>query len=160
MIVALSVLASMGLFSAFGVKSTLIIVEVIPFLVLAVQFLAPCNVGTELLSPCSIHFASASFDLQVGVDNMCILVDALQRQSSMKPLYIQVGDALAEVGPSITLASLVETLAFAVGTLTPMPACRVFSMFAGECIGYFKCMHYHRLGCNANTSFQVQLQQL
>lgn len=104
-IVALSVLASMGLFSAFGVKSTLIIVEVIPFLVLA-----------------------------VGVDNMCILVDALQRQSSMKPLYIQVGDALAEVGPSITLASLVETLAFAVGTLTPMPACRVFSMFAAAAV--------------------------
>jgi Niemann-Pick C1 protein len=34
--VAFSVLGSMGLCSAFGVKSTLIIVEVIPFLVLAV----------------------------------------------------------------------------------------------------------------------------
>ena len=33
---ALSVLGSMGLCSFFGVKSTLIIVEVIPFLVLAV----------------------------------------------------------------------------------------------------------------------------
>lgn len=36
-IVAFSVLGSMGLCSFFGVKSTLIIVEVIPFLVLAVR---------------------------------------------------------------------------------------------------------------------------
>ncbi len=36
-IVALSVLGSMGICSMFGVKSTLIIVEVIPFLVLAVH---------------------------------------------------------------------------------------------------------------------------
>ena len=36
-IVALSVLGSVGLFSVFGVKSTLIIAEVIPFLVLAVS---------------------------------------------------------------------------------------------------------------------------
>ncbi len=36
-IVVLSVLGSMGICSMFGVKSTLIIVEVIPFLVLAVH---------------------------------------------------------------------------------------------------------------------------
>lgn len=34
----LSVLGSVGIFSALGVKSTLIIMEVIPFLVLAVSF--------------------------------------------------------------------------------------------------------------------------
>eukprot|EP00252_Welwitschia_mirabilis_P020709 TRINITY_DN5121_c0_g1_i1.p1 TRINITY_DN5121_c0_g1~~TRINITY_DN5121_c0_g1_i1.p1 ORF type:complete len:1312 (-),score=235.79 TRINITY_DN5121_c0_g1_i1:193-4128(-) len=101
LVVVLSVLGSIGLFSAFGVKSTLIIAEVIPFLVLA-----------------------------VGVDNMCILVHALKRQPVQLPLEHRVGNALAEVGPSITLASLSEFLAFAVGTVTPMPACRVFSMFA------------------------------
>lgn len=36
-LVMLSVLGSVGFFSAIGVKSTLIIVEVIPFLVLAVR---------------------------------------------------------------------------------------------------------------------------
>lgn len=36
-VVMLSVLASIGLFSSIGVKSTLIIMEVIPFLVLAVS---------------------------------------------------------------------------------------------------------------------------
>ncbi|TYH88851.1 hypothetical protein ES332_D01G216900v1 [Gossypium tomentosum] len=100
-LVMLSVLGSVGFFSAFGVKSTLIIMEVIPFLVLA-----------------------------VGVDNMCILVHAVKRQPLELPLEEQISNALVEVGPSITLASLSEILAFAVGGFTPMPACRVFSLFA------------------------------
>ncbi|VFQ72905.1 unnamed protein product [Cuscuta campestris] len=100
-LVMLSVLGSVGFFSAIGVKSTLIIMEVIPFLVLA-----------------------------VGVDNMCILVHAVKRQSLELPLDGRISNALVEVGPSITLASLAEVLAFAVGSFIPMPACRVFSMFA------------------------------
>lgn len=62
---------------------------------------------------------------------MCIIVHAVKRQDAHLSAELRVGDALAEVGPSITLASLAETLAFAVGIVTPMPACRVFSMFAG-----------------------------
>ncbi|KAG6712155.1 hypothetical protein I3842_05G089900 [Carya illinoinensis] len=101
LLVMLSVFASVGFFSAVGVKSTLIIMEVIPFLVLA-----------------------------VGVDNMCIMVHAVKRQSLELPIEEQISNALVEVGPSITLASLSEVLAFAVGSFIPMPACRVFSMFA------------------------------
>ncbi|KAI4317035.1 hypothetical protein L6164_024947 [Bauhinia variegata] len=101
MLVMLSVLGSVGFFSAVGVKSTLIIMEVIPFLVLA-----------------------------VGVDNMCILVHAVKRQQVELPLEGRISNALVEVGPSITLASVAEVLAFAVGSFIPMPACRVFSMFA------------------------------
>ncbi|OAY77489.1 Niemann-Pick C1 protein [Ananas comosus] len=97
-LVLLSVLGSIGFFTAIGVKSTLIIMEVIPFL--------------------------------VGVDNMCILVHAVKRQPLALSLEGRISNALVEVGPSITLASLSEFLAFAVSTFTPMPACRVFSMFA------------------------------
>ncbi|KAK7351808.1 hypothetical protein VNO77_11517 [Canavalia gladiata] len=100
-LVLLSVLGSAGFFSALGVKSTLIIMEVIPFLVLA-----------------------------VGVDNMCILVHAVKRQQLELPLEGRISNALVEVGPSITLASLSEVLAFAVGSFISMPAIRVFSMFA------------------------------
>ncbi|MCL7035268.1 hypothetical protein MKW94_006392, partial [Papaver nudicaule] len=100
-VVMLSVLGSVGFFSAIGVKSTLIIMEVIPFLVLA-----------------------------VGVDNMCILVHAVKRQPLDMPLEERISNALVEVGPSITLASISEVLAFAVGSFISMPACRVFSMFA------------------------------
>ncbi|CAN8276827.1 unnamed protein product [Cochlearia groenlandica] len=104
-LVLLSVLGSVGFFSALGVKSTLIIMEVIPFLVLA-----------------------------VGVDNMCILVRAVKRQPLDVSLEERISSALVEVGPSITLASLSEVLAFAVGAFVPMPACRIFSMFAALAI--------------------------
>ena len=55
MLVMLSVLGSVGFFSAIGVKSTLIIMEVIPFLVLAVSFvlqflLILCDVRTNVMS--------------------------------------------------------------------------------------------------------------
>ncbi|KAK7299788.1 hypothetical protein RJT34_10616 [Clitoria ternatea] len=100
-LVMLSVLGSVGFFSAIGVKSTLIIMEVIPFLVLA-----------------------------VGVDNMCIIVDAVKRQPPGLPIEERISNAMGEVGPSITLASLSEILAFAVGSFVSMPACRVFSMIA------------------------------
>ncbi|KAK9666670.1 hypothetical protein RND81_14G202500 [Saponaria officinalis] len=104
-VVILSVLGSVGFFSALGVKSTLIIMEVIPFLVLA-----------------------------VGVDNMCILVHAAKRQPIEVPLEERISTALVEVGPSITLASVSEVLAFAVGGFITMPACRVFSMFAAMAV--------------------------
>lgn len=61
---------------------------------------------------------------------MCILVHAVKRQPLELPLEERISNALVDVGPSITLASLSEILAFLVGGFIPMPACRVFSLFA------------------------------
>lgn len=72
---------------------------------------------------------------------MCILVHAVKRQPLELPLEERISNALVEVGPSITLASLSEILAFAVGGFTPMPACRVFSLFAG----LITCAYIHYL---------------
>lgn len=86
---------------------------------------------------CYVVLSSAYFPyslFQVGVDNMCILVHAVKRQQLELPLELKISNALGDVGPSITLASLSEVLAFAVGGFLSMPACRVFSMFAGEII--------------------------
>ena len=63
---------------------------------------------------------------------MCILVHAAKRQPQDLTLEERISNALVEVGPSISLASLSEVLAFAVGTFIPMPAVCVFSMFAGS----------------------------
>jgi hypothetical protein len=62
---------------------------------------------------------------------MCILVHAVKRQPDGLVLEERISNALVEVGPSITLASLAEVLAFSVSAINPMPATRIFSMFAG-----------------------------
>lgn len=136
-LVILSVSSSVGLFSALGVKVTLIIAEVIPFLVLA-----------------------------VGVDNVFILVHELDRQNQMHgpnalafsavsptstvqraqvestggsdtgsvPTYLpaeeRVARTLAKMGPSILLSTITETIAFSLGALVPMPAVRNFALYA------------------------------
>ncbi|CAG2106852.1 unnamed protein product [Medioppia subpectinata] len=103
-IVLLSVTASIGLLSFLGVKSTLIIVEVIPFLVLA-----------------------------VGVDNIFLLVQNLQRQEFRAdiPVEQRFGTVLESIAPSILLATIAESSCFFLGALTDMPAVRVFALNAG-----------------------------
>ncbi len=141
-LVILSVSSSVGLFSFMGVKVTLIIAEVIPFLILA-----------------------------VGVDNVFILVHELDRQNLLHgpnaallgggatspveprgghfsqfdsshddvdaasvPLFLsaeeRVARTVAKMGPSILLSSITETVAFALGALVPMPAVRNFALYA------------------------------
>ena len=103
-----SIVCSLGMFSYFGVKLTLIIVEVLPFLVLA-----------------------------VGVDNIFIMVQHLQRDrpiSDKETVEQQISRVLAEVGPSMFLSSGSETVAFFIGALSTMPAVRSFSMFAGAAV--------------------------
>lgn len=92
----------------------------------------PCRFMAILLLVLHMILLSVNLPLdQVGVDNMCILVNAVKRQARVLSLEERISNALVEVGPSITLASLSEVLAFAVGGFISMPACRVFSMFAG-----------------------------
>ncbi|XP_010765957.1 NPC intracellular cholesterol transporter 1 [Notothenia coriiceps] len=104
LIVLSSVSSSLGLFSYFGIPLTLIVIEVIPFLVLA-----------------------------VGVDNIFIIVQTYQRDERMphEELHQQIGRILGDVAPSLLLSSFSETVAFFLGALSSMPAVRTFSMFAG-----------------------------
>ncbi|XP_053323939.1 NPC intracellular cholesterol transporter 1 [Spea bombifrons] len=104
LIVLSSVVCSIGIFSYIGVPLTLIVIEVIPFLVLA-----------------------------VGVDNIYIIVQTLQRDERLQgeTLDQQIGRVLGEVAPSIFLSAFAETVAFFLGGLSSMPAVRTFSLFAG-----------------------------
>ncbi|XP_042353563.1 NPC intracellular cholesterol transporter 1 [Plectropomus leopardus] len=104
LIVLSSVSSSLGIFSYFGIPLTLIVIEVIPFLVLA-----------------------------VGVDNIFIIVQTYQRDERMpqEELHQQIGRILGDVAPSMFLSSFSETVAFFLGALSNMPAVRTFSLFAG-----------------------------
>uniref|UniRef100_A0A8D0Q6J2 SSD domain-containing protein n=1 Tax=Sus scrofa TaxID=9823 RepID=A0A8D0Q6J2_PIG len=107
LIVLSSVACSLGIFSYIGVPLTLIVIEVIPFLVLA-----------------------------VGVDNIFILVQTYQRDERLQgeTLDQQLGRVLGEVAPSMFLSSFSETVAFFLGGLSVVPAVHTFSLFAGMAV--------------------------
>ncbi|KAL9963259.1 hypothetical protein ACROYT_G032442 [Oculina patagonica] len=107
LIVLFSVVASLGFWSYIGEPATLIIIEVVPFLVLA-----------------------------VGVDNIFILVQAYQRQNNYSDEDVphKVGRVLGEVAPSMLLTSLSESVAFALGAMSTMPAVRIFSLYAAAAV--------------------------
>ena len=107
-IVLMSVSASVGLFSAAGIKVTLIIAEVIPFLVLA-----------------------------VGVDNIFLIVHEFERVNLTHPdeeVDIRVARALGRMGPSILLSASTETIAFALGVFVGMPAVKNFAIYAAGAV--------------------------
>ncbi|XP_013786239.1 Niemann-Pick C1 protein-like [Limulus polyphemus] len=103
-IVLLSVVSSLGIFCFAGVPATLIIIEVIPFLVLA-----------------------------VGVDNIFILVQAYQRDERLphETMQEQIGRVTGEVAPSMMLSSVSMSSCFFIGALTEMPAVKLFALYAG-----------------------------
>ena len=107
-IVLMSVSGSVGLFSAAGVKVTLIIAEVIPFLVLA-----------------------------VGVDNIFLIVHEFERVNVSHPdeeIDERVAKALGRMGPSILLSASTETVAFAMGAFVGMPAVKNFAAYAAGAV--------------------------
>ncbi|EWC46894.1 hypothetical protein DRE_03906 [Drechslerella stenobrocha 248] len=107
-IVLMSVSASVGLFSALGVKVTLIIAEVIPFLVLA-----------------------------IGVDNIFLITHEFERANTShpdRPVEDRISKALGRMGPSILLSAITETLAFALGAIVAMPAVRNFAIYAAGAV--------------------------
>lgn len=103
-IVLASVVSSVGIFGFIGLPATLIIIEVIPFLVLA-----------------------------VGVDNIFILVQTHQRepQRNNETPAEHIGRTLGQVGPSMLLTSVSESCCFFLGGLSDMPAVRAFALYAG-----------------------------
>ncbi|KAF8076146.1 patched family-domain-containing protein [Lyophyllum atratum] len=144
-LVILSVSSSVGFFSWIGVKVTLIIAEVIPFLVLAVgvdnvfilvheldrqNFLhgpnaaAPASQGgfTTPMSPTHSHRSPYDSSIREDID------------SASMPQYLpaeeRVARTLAKMGPSILLSTITETVAFSLGALVPMPAVRNFALYA------------------------------
>ncbi|XP_077302382.1 NPC intracellular cholesterol transporter 1 homolog 1b-like [Arctopsyche grandis] len=110
-----SVFCSLGFFGYVGVPTTLLIIEVLPFLVLA-----------------------------IGVDNIFIVVSAyndicikLQKGTLIPPdesdeakkLFI-FGSTLAKAGPSMILTTASQCACFAIGSLSVMPAVNTFALYA------------------------------
>eukprot|EP00759_Apiculatamorpha_spiralis_P056628 PhF_6_TR8273/c0_g1_i1/m.12639/K12385/NPC1; Niemann-Pick C1 protein len=112
-----SLIVSVGVCSFAGVSLTLIITDVIPFLLLA-----------------------------IGVDNMFIISGAYwhkaqiykykNQRNRLTPSEVEslMGQALGEVGGTMVMAGTSEVLAFSMGALTTMPAVRAFSIYSAVAI--------------------------
>ncbi|KAJ6662145.1 hypothetical protein lerEdw1_012610 [Lerista edwardsae] len=118
LIVLSSVACSLGIFSYFGVPLTLIVVEVIPFLVLAV------GVDNIFIVVQTFQIRFLTYELQFQRD------ERLQGETLDK----QMGRILGDVAPSLFLSSFSEMVAFFLGTLSTMPAVRTFSLFAAVAV--------------------------
>ncbi|KAL0979152.1 hypothetical protein UPYG_G00181390 [Umbra pygmaea] len=103
LVVGCSVLASMGFYAWIGIPSSLIILQVVPFLVLA-----------------------------VGADNIFIFVLEYQRDARRpgEKREEQIGRVLGNVAPSMLLCSISESVCFFLGGLSTMPAVRSFALYA------------------------------
>ncbi|KAJ8400104.1 hypothetical protein AAFF_G00401430 [Aldrovandia affinis] len=103
LVVVCSVLSAMGFYAWIGVPSSLVILQVVPFLVLA-----------------------------VGADNIFIFVLEYQRDErrSGESREEQIGRVLGSVAPSMLLCSASESICFFLGALSSMPAVKSFALYA------------------------------
>ncbi|CAO1618469.1 unnamed protein product [Jaminaea pallidilutea] len=157
-IVLASVSSAIGLLSAVGVSTTLIIAEVLPFLVLAVGvdniFLLANEMDRQsALASTANPYASASLARSGAIPsvpdhmnrnvNDDLDIDSFDGDEdggyfggmTSQPRFHLSSDeraarALARIGPSILLSSSTQISAFLLGAVVPMPAVRNFALYA------------------------------
>lgn len=119
LIVALSVSTSVALCSAFGIKTTLIIAEAIPFLVLAIGVDNIFILSHELDQQNAHAYSTASRHgpLFLSYANQ---EDDDEEGDGLPPCEERVARTLGKMGPSILLSATCETLAFGLGALVGM----------------------------------------
>ncbi|KAK4058162.1 niemann-Pick type C- protein 1 [Microbotryomycetes sp. JL221] len=117
-IVLLSVSTSVALCSALGVKVTLIIAEVIPFLVLAIGVDNVFILSHELDQQNARAYSHRQAGpLSLDDEYNGLDVDDDDDEGLLLPAEERVARALGRVGPSILLSASCETVAFALGAL-------------------------------------------
>lgn len=108
LIILFSVAAAGGILGFLGVRLTLIIAEVIPFLVLA-----------------------------IGVDNIFLVVHELRAQSEITPdraISERISAALARVGPLCLASASIQVSMFLLAATVQMPAVRNFALYSAGAV--------------------------
>eukprot|EP00339_Tiarina_fusa_P000476 CAMPEP_0117030122 /NCGR_PEP_ID=MMETSP0472-20121206/21749_1 /TAXON_ID=693140 ORGANISM="Tiarina fusus, Strain LIS" /NCGR_SAMPLE_ID=MMETSP0472 /ASSEMBLY_ACC=CAM_ASM_000603 /LENGTH=1052 /DNA_ID=CAMNT_0004738069 /DNA_START=178 /DNA_END=3339 /DNA_ORIENTATION=+ len=109
-----AIVISIGFSSMCGVETTLIISEALPFLVLAI--------GVD------------NIFILVESGNIFILVDTFEKTDMRLSVEDRISATMADVGASITVASLSESVAFLLGAITKMPAVQAFAIYASVAV--------------------------
>ena len=74
--------------------------------------------------------------LGIGLDNMFLIIHELDRIPLDWPVSRRISHALSQTGPTVTMTSVTNVVAFAVSTLTAFPAIRIFCIYASLCITF------------------------
>lgn len=164
-VVIAAVSSAVGLFSAVGVKVTLVIVEVLPFLLLAVGvdnvFLLANEMDRQnaLASTANPYATSASYSRSTSAlaaagfaatDDSRTDEESIEdgHEAGTRRASIAFGQAyhvdateraartLSKVGPSILLSASVQVAAFLLGATIPMPAVRHFALYAAASMAF------------------------
>lgn len=108
LIVASSVLCAAGLLSVLGIKSTLIVAEVIPFLILA-----------------------------VGIDNIFLIThecDRISEVSTTLNVNERIISAVKRISPSVLLSFICQSGCFLISAFVSMPAVHNFALYSALAI--------------------------
>ncbi|KAL6941854.1 hypothetical protein ACO0QE_003013 [Hanseniaspora vineae] len=105
LIVLSSITSAAGLLSALGLKSTLIIAEVIPFLILA-----------------------------IGVDNIFLIVNEYRAVDKTFSIEERIAFAVERISPSISMSFLSQFICFLLAGIVPMPAVRNFALYSATAL--------------------------
>lgn len=62
------------------------------------------------------------------------IITRTARNFKNKDFKLKIAMAIRDVGPSITVATIIESLTFGIGTLTSIPALKVFCLTAVFCV--------------------------
>mmetsp|Transcript_37046 Transcript_37046/g.48687 ORF Transcript_37046/g.48687 Transcript_37046/m.48687 type:complete len:150 (+) Transcript_37046:187-636(+) len=81
------------------------------------------------LKKSEIHDTLPILLLGIGVDDMFVLCNAMDQTSLKKKPEIRLREAMRHAGPSITITSVTNALAFLSGSLTTIPAIHSFCIF-------------------------------
>lgn len=81
-----------------------------------------------------VHSLMPFLLIGIGVDDMFVICNAVDQQDLNLPASERIRKAMQHAGPSITITSLTNSLAFAFGGINSLTALRSFCLFAAMCI--------------------------
>jgi Niemann-Pick C1 protein len=79
----------------------------------------------------NVHTLLPFLLLGIGVDDMFVICNAVDQTDINKPTLDRIQEAFAHAGPSITLTSMTDAIAFFCGSSSSIMALKSFCVFAG-----------------------------
>lgn len=134
LLVIISVIFSIGVFSWFGGSITLIIVEVIPFLVLAIGvdnlflIIKEFEIQSNYAKNQSLDSNASMFTAPSG--SIEVINQSDDSVTVNQPISETVARALGSIGPSLFMSAVCQGAAFGIAGLVDMPAVSSFAKVA------------------------------